>query len=94
MAAPRGSSCEVVVRQDGKPLPRAQKTADVRFRTVSGSEESYIGVQQARMYSLLDNHDFAEHVLELICPAGLAAFAFTFTSCVDPDRVSPSMVTG
>jgi thiol-disulfide isomerase/thioredoxin len=94
MASPRGPACEVILRQDGKPLAAAQATSDLRFRTVNGIKESYIEVQQARMYSLLDNHEFAEHVLELICPPGLAAFAFTFTSCVDPDRVSPAMVRG
>jgi len=93
MAAPRGSSCEVVVRQDGKPLPRTQKTADVRFRAVNGSEASYIVVQQARMYQLVNNHDFGSHVLELTCAPGLVAFAFTFTSCVDPSQtVSPAVV--
>ena len=84
----------MIVRQDGRPLSRAQATPDLVFRSVNGEEESYIQVQQARMYSILDDHAFGEHVLELICPAGLAAFAFTFTSCVDPDRVAPSMVTG
>lgn len=93
MAAPRGSSCEVVIRQDGKSLPRTQKTADVRFRIVNGSEESYIAVQQARMYQLVNNHDFGSHVLELTCAPGLAAFAFTFTSCVDPSQTaSPAVV--
>ncbi|HEY7099318.1 MAG TPA: redoxin domain-containing protein [Terriglobales bacterium] len=93
MASPRGPQCEVVVHQDGKPLSHNQATADVRFRQVSGTEESYIIVQSARMYALVDNHDFGEHVLELICPSGLAAFAFTFTSCVDPSRVLTPMVT-
>ena len=36
------------------------------------------------MYSLVDNHDFGEHELELRCAEGLAAFAFTFTGCLDP----------
>jgi thiol-disulfide isomerase/thioredoxin len=94
MASPRGPACEVILKQDGKPLIQAQATPDLLFRTVGGGEQSYIRVQQARMYSLLDNHAFEEHVLELTCPAGLAAFAFTFTSCVDPEHVSPSMVTG
>jgi hypothetical protein len=44
------------------------------------------------MYSLVDNHDFGDHLLELICPAGVAAFAFTFTSCVDPTAVPAAMV--
>jgi thiol-disulfide isomerase/thioredoxin len=87
MAAPRGNSCEVTIRQDGKPLRRTQKTSETRFRAMNGGEESYVVVQQARMYSLLDNLDFGGHVLELSCPAGVAAFAFTFTSCVDPSQI-------
>jgi thiol-disulfide isomerase/thioredoxin len=88
IAAPRGGSCDVVIRQDGKPLKRSHKTADTRFRPVDGSEESRVTVQQARLYFLVDNHDFGSHRLELICPPGLAAFAFTFTSCVDPSQTA------
>jgi thiol-disulfide isomerase/thioredoxin len=86
MAAPRGGSCEVVIRQDGKALPREHKTADTRFRQTNGVEESYVVVQHPRMYALLDNQDFATHTLELSCGPGLAAFAFTFTSCLDPSQ--------
>ena len=94
MASPRGPACEVIVKQDGQFLTAAQATADILFRPNQGQQESYINVQHARMYAVVDNHDFGEHVLELICPAGLAAFAFTFTSCVDPTRVLPPLVTG
>jgi thiol-disulfide isomerase/thioredoxin len=87
MAAPRGNSCEVTIRQDGKPLSRTQKTSETRFRAMNGGEKSYVVVQQARMYSLVDNHDFGGHVLELSCPAGVAAFAFAFASCVDPSQI-------
>jgi hypothetical protein len=39
------------------------------------------------MYRLVDNHDFGTHTLEIIgTEPGLAAFAFTFTSCVDPEQ--------
>jgi hypothetical protein len=38
------------------------------------------------MYFLVDNRNFAEHTLELVCPPGVAMFAFTFTSCVDPEQ--------
>ena len=86
LAAPRGGNCEVVILQDGKPLTRAQKTADTRFRTIDGAEPSYIVVQQPRMYALVDNHDFGVHTIELRCGPGLAAFAFTFTSCIDPAK--------
>ncbi|PYX38217.1 MAG: hypothetical protein DMG81_12440 [Acidobacteria bacterium] len=84
MAAPRGNACDVVLLQDGKPLTPSQKTMDTQFRTANA--ESYVRVQQARMYALVNNPEFAQHTLELRCPAGVAAFAFTFTSCVDPAR--------
>ncbi len=71
--------------QDGKPLTRQQATRDVRFRRgANGHEESYIVIDSARMYFLIDNHEYGEHELELRCSTGVAAFAFTFTSCVDP----------
>jgi hypothetical protein len=41
-------------------------------------------VDSARMYFLVDNHEFGQHELELRCSTDVAAFAFTFTSCVDP----------
>jgi hypothetical protein len=86
MACPHAAAAEVVVLQDGKPLTRQQATRDTRFRPSAdrGQEESYIVVDSARMYFLVDNHEFGEHQLELRCSAGVAAFAFTFTSCVDP----------
>jgi thiol-disulfide isomerase/thioredoxin len=79
MAAPHTASAEIVLLQDGKPLARTHAGKDVRFRDA----ESYVLVNSARMYSLVDNHDFAEHELELSCSPGIAAFAFTFTACID-----------
>jgi thiol-disulfide isomerase/thioredoxin len=85
MACPRATATEVVIVQDGKPLTRAQSTRDTQFRPgPNGDEESYVVVDSARMYFLVDNHDFGSHELELRCSQGIAAFAFTFTSCVDP----------
>lgn len=84
MAAPRGTPAEVRLLQDGKPLTHNQSTQDTRFRAVGATEESYLVVDSARMYFLVNNHDFGEHELELICFPGVAAFAFTFTGCVDP----------
>ncbi len=68
---------------------------DVRFHAIAGSnEESYILVEQPRMYQLVDNRSFGTHTLELLCPQrGLAAFAFTFTTCLDPSAV-PSEAVG
>jgi len=84
MAAPRGGTRDVVIRQDGHPIPPSQKTRDTRFRSTDSREESYIAVQNARMYALVENRGFGSHRLELTCPVGVALFAFTFTSCVDP----------
>jgi thiol-disulfide isomerase/thioredoxin len=86
MAAPRGNACDVVLLQDGKPLAPSHKAMDTRFRSANGSEESYVRVQPARMYALVNNPGFETHTLELHCPAGVAAFAFTFTGCLDPSR--------
>jgi thiol-disulfide isomerase/thioredoxin len=91
MASPRAGAAEVVILQDGAPLTRAQATRDTQFRASSHSaanpgaqQESYLVVDSARMYFLVDDHDFGEHELELRCAPGVAAFAFTFSSCVDP----------
>jgi hypothetical protein len=85
MASPHAPTAEVVLLLDGKPLTRKQATRDTRFRAgASGPEESYIVIDSARMYFLVDDHAFGPHTLELRCTAGVAAFAFTFTSCVDP----------
>jgi thiol-disulfide isomerase/thioredoxin len=84
MTAPRGGSVKVRVLQDGKSLKRNQATKDIRFRNSGTASESYVMVDSARMYALVKNEEFGEHELELVCSQGLAAFAFTFTGCVDP----------
>jgi thiol-disulfide isomerase/thioredoxin len=90
MAAPRGGTCEVGILLDGKSLLRPQKGNDTRFRATDKGEESYVSVQQPRMYSLVKHPEFGEHVLELRCPVGTALFAFTFTSCVNPSAILAS----
>jgi hypothetical protein len=84
MASPRGLPAEVQILQDGKPLSRNQGTKDIRFRSTGRGSESYIVVDAARMYFLVDNQEFGEHELELVCSPGVAAFAFTFIGCMDP----------
>ena len=87
MASPRGPACEVVIQQDGQPIRTVSATTDTRFRE---NGESFIRVQEPRMYRLVDDPGFGSHELELVCPSGLAAFAFTFTSCVDPEHAAAS----
>jgi thiol-disulfide isomerase/thioredoxin len=83
MASTKGQPIAVELRQDGKPLTPANKTEDVELRDGG----SFVQVERPRMYRLVDNHDFGSHTIELVVrDAGLAAFAFTFTSCVDPER--------
>jgi thiol-disulfide isomerase/thioredoxin len=85
MASPHASHAEVVTLQDGESLTQKLATRDTRFRGGSkDQQESYLLVDSPRMYFLVDNHEFGLHELELRCSTGLAAFAFTFTSCVDP----------
>lgn len=84
MACPHAPSAEVVILQDGKPLSPKQATRDTHSRSAANGEESFVVVDSARMYFMVDNHEFGTHELELRCSPGLAAFAFTFTSCVDP----------
>jgi thiol-disulfide isomerase/thioredoxin len=84
MAAPRGGTVEVRIVRDGQPLTGAQAAKDIRFRNQATGVESYVTVETARMYALVADSEFGEHTLELMCSAGVAAFAFTFTACIDP----------
>ncbi len=82
LSSNRMPSGEVQIRQDGAPLAPAFGTSETRFRDGA----SYIVVDHPRMYALVGNHDFANHTLELQFAPGVAAYAFTFTSCVDPEQ--------
>lgn len=90
MAPLRTSSCEVELRQDGRPLAQAQATRDTQFLSRETESASYVVVDRPRMYALVDNGGFGPHTLELACRApGLAVFAFTFTGCVRGPEESP-----
>jgi hypothetical protein len=85
MASPHAPQAEVVILQDGESLTVKQATRDTGFRSSqTGEQQSYLVVDSPRMYFLVDNREFGLHELELRCSPGVAAFAFTFTSCVDP----------
>ena len=80
MGAGEDSPIEVEVQQDGRPLTQAQATPDIRISKLM----TFLRVDRPRMYSIVDNHSFGVHLLELRCKTpGLRAYAFTFTSCVD-----------
>lgn len=82
LSSNRTPTTEVRITQDGQALSNANKTSETLFR----DGQSYIVVDRARMYALVNNHDFRSHVLELTFAPGAAAYAFTFTSCVDPSQ--------
>lgn len=85
MAPGTDPGCDVEIRQDGKPLNPVQATGDTKFSGDHGHEKSHLQVDRARMYALVDNHNFGVHKLEIICRSpGLKAYAFTFTNCIDP----------
>jgi thiol-disulfide isomerase/thioredoxin len=82
LSSNRTPTAELKIRQDGQPLSAANATSETKFR----DGESYIVVDRPRMYAIVDNHSFGEHVLELTFAPGVAGYAFTFTSCVDPSE--------
>lgn len=88
LASPRHPQAELVLLQDGKPLTPLQGAPDLRFRQTLAGVDSFVAVDRARMYQLLQNPDFGRHTLELQCSEGVAAFAFTFNSCLDPRHAS------
>ena len=77
-------SCEgggtVEVLHENRPLPANQASHEIQFT----NSRSLVQVEKPRMYPLTDGADFGSHALELRCPRGLRAYAFTFSSCVDP----------
>lgn len=72
----------IIVQQDGRMLSRWQAGDDVQFRD---DGVSFVRVDQPRMYQLVKNIRFTPRELTLTFMAtGLAAFAFTFTTCTAP----------
>jgi thiol-disulfide isomerase/thioredoxin len=86
LSSNRAPSGEISIKQDGQPLAAANSTNETKFR----DGVSYLPVESPRMYALVDNHDFGTHMLELTFGPGVAAYAFTFTSCVDPSAIESS----
>ena len=78
MACEGGGAVEIL--QENRPVPAAQASKEIQF----SQSRSLIHVEKPRMYALSDGHDFSSSTLELRCPRGLRAYAFTFSTCVDP----------
>lgn len=73
---------DVFIVQDGKPLQSEDRGEDVKF-TEDG--QSYITVDQPRMYRIIRNARFGSHELRLSPTSdAFALYAFTFGSCTEP----------
>lgn len=72
VAASPGGSITVKVLRDGKPLPAAERGADL-----NGNGEATI--REDRLYNLIHGADYGEHTIQIeVQNAGLQAYTFTF----------------
>lgn len=77
---------EIVVKQDGRFLTEENKGDDVR---IVQDGRSVVEVSEARMYSVIKNQRYGEHVLTLTTDSdGLSVYSFSFVSSVIPELVS------
>ncbi|HEY3413433.1 MAG TPA: redoxin family protein [Armatimonadota bacterium] len=76
-----GTPLRVYVTQDGKPLPVADKGADILF---DEQGRPYLNVDSPRMYAIAHNAKFGQHVLGLSSPSsGFGLYSYTFGSCTE-----------
>ena len=77
---------EVTVTQDEQFLTKDNKGDDVR---VAPDGKSCLVIDEPRMYNVVRNKEFGEHVLRLTTTSkGLALYSFMFVSGVIPELVS------
>ncbi len=78
-----GGSSELRIEQDGMPLSIENKGEDIRL-TAEGM--SVVEVTEPRMYNLVRNPEFGEHVLKLSTASPhIEFYSFTFTTCAIPE---------
>jgi hypothetical protein len=62
----------------------ADRGADLRL---GEKGETYLLIDEPRMYRIIKNAAFGSHDLKLACAEeGLGVYAFTFVSCVQPEK--------
>jgi hypothetical protein len=83
LAPPEGGASEVVIEQDGKALNTENKGVDASLLK-DGS--SVLTVDMPRMFSVVKNREFGEHLLRLkLKSPGTALYSLTGVSAVIPD---------
>ena len=74
---------DVFILQDGKPVPIDDRGEDIQY---TGNEQSYIHVNEPRMYRIIRNAGFGVHEIRLISTSdAFGIYAFTFGSCEEPE---------
>ncbi len=76
---------DVVVEQDGKPVPADHRGEDL---IVDGDGRTVLHVDVGRMYRVIHNPKFEHHLLKLTSASdSFGAYAFTFTTaCEEPGK--------
>jgi thiol-disulfide isomerase/thioredoxin len=78
-----GSPVNVLVTQDGKPIPKEDAGADIHY---DAQGRSYVDVDQPREYDLIMNKKFGTHQIALFPQArDLGVYTFDFESCEVPN---------
>jgi thiol-disulfide isomerase/thioredoxin len=76
-------SFQVFIQQDGQYLSRGDKGTDIRYDEAG---RSYFVVNEARLYNLVSNREFGDHVMKLNTRSnGFAIFAMTFETSPIPE---------
>ena len=79
-----GEAITILVEQDGRPVSKADKGDDIQYDELG---RSYILLDKPKMYSLLKNNKFGQHILKLYPQdPGMGIYSFTFVSCEVPKR--------
>ena len=86
VAKQEGDTCEIVVTQDSEFLTRENKGDDVR---IDGEGRSVVVISEPRMYNLVKNAAYGEHVLRLVTERdAFSLYSFAFVSSVIPELIS------
>ncbi|MFQ3550009.1 MAG: redoxin family protein [Armatimonadota bacterium] len=71
---------EIIITQDGKPIPKEFAGADIVFNE---NQESVLKVSIPRLYRLIKNDNFSSHELKLDVKTGICnIYSFTFGTCI------------
>jgi thiol-disulfide isomerase/thioredoxin len=86
MGSKDGSSCEVQIFQNSRPLDKDSRGEDI-INAPDGSTSFIVDIP--RMYQIVRNKEFGSHLLKLnTSNSNLEIYTFSFTTCVIPELIS------